>query len=428
MEAVTKISEFSRFGSSACLERVECLMDKLGNPQDSLRIIHVAGTNGKGSVCRYIYEVLEESGYKTGLYTSPFLEVFNERIEFDHKLITDEELDWLTSVVLAKVDELRDEGKTPPTEFDIITAVALLYFREKNCDYVILEVGLGGRGDSTNVVRNPLVCAITSIGLDHTDRLGETPAEIAWEKAGIIKEGVPVVSAVRDESAFDVIKKEAELHNAELIDTSKCKYSIIENDINGLVFSFSYDGSDITLRLSMEGEHQVHNGILAFHMIKVLEKRQGISFDMENLLAGFEKAVQPGRFEIMCENPCIVIDGAHNAQGAKALRDTVKSMFDGKKILMVTGMLSDKDYSGILDSFLDITEDFIASEPDSPRSLRCNELADMICARGGRCICMGDAKYAVRHALSVSKEYDVILFAGSLYLIGEIRRLLKNGK
>ncbi len=190
MDAISKIHEFLRFGTVLGLERMNALLSKLDNPQEDLKVIHVAGTNGKGSVCRYIYEALREAGYRTGLYTSPYLEVFNERIEMDGAYISDEDLEQLTNRVLEKVEEMTAEGLESPTEFEVVTAIAFLYFSEKKADYVVLEVGLGGRGDSTNVVKKPLASVITSISLDHTDRLGNTIGEIAAEKAGIIKEGM----------------------------------------------------------------------------------------------------------------------------------------------------------------------------------------------------------------------------------------------
>ena len=207
--AIEKIEEFQRFGSILGLERMNALLELLGNPQDELKIIHVAGTNGKGSICRYIYSVLQAAGYKTGLFTSPFLEVFNERIELDGKYISDEELAEYTERVLTCVETLTTRGEQSPTEFEVITAIAFLYFKEKGCDYAVMEVGLGGRGDSTNVCKSPLISVIASISYDHTDRLGNTIAEIAAEKAGIIKEGCPVVTSAEAEDALKVIEDRA---------------------------------------------------------------------------------------------------------------------------------------------------------------------------------------------------------------------------
>ena len=205
------INSFSHSGKPVKdLGRIRRLLSALGDPQNDLRFVHVAGTNGKGSVCKYIYEVLEAQGYKVGLYTSPYLTVFNERIEFDHSYISDEDLAKYTDMVLDKVKVLTDRGEDSPTEFEVITAVAFLYFKEKNADFVVLEVGLGGIGDSTNIIKDPLCSVITSISFDHTDRLGNTLAEIAYNKAGIIKDNCPVVTSSRAEEALQVFRKKAE--------------------------------------------------------------------------------------------------------------------------------------------------------------------------------------------------------------------------
>ena len=213
--AIGKIHEFEKFGSILGLERMTKLLDILGNPQDELKVIHVAGTNGKGSTCKFIYSVLQECGYKVGLYTSPFLEIFNERIELDGAYISDNDLAQYTDRVLAAVKQMTDAGLQSPTEFEVITAIAFLYFKEKKADYVVLEVGLGGRGDSTNVCKKPLISVITSISYDHTDRLGNTLAEIASEKAGIIKDGCPVVTSAEADEALAVIEQAAAEHGSK---------------------------------------------------------------------------------------------------------------------------------------------------------------------------------------------------------------------
>lgn len=426
MEAINNIHQFDKFGSILGLERVSGLMEKLGNPQDELKIIHVAGTNGKGSTCRYMYEVLEESGYKVGLYTSPFLEIFNERIEFDRKYISDEELDFYSSKVIEKANELVAEGKNSPTEFDVVTAIAFLYFKEKGADYVILEVGLGGRGDSTNVIASPLVTCITSVSLDHTDRLGKTISQIAWEKAGIIKTGIPVLSAVRSQEAKEVIEKEAEMLDAPFIDIARISYRIENTDILGTSFTLKDAGKISELEISMDGEHQVQNAVLAYFVLRELEKQDNILIENSALRKGFKNARQPGRFEILKKNPYMVIDGAHNPDGARALEETMEMLFGGKKILVVTGILADKDVESILDSFVKIGDEFIATEPVNDRKLACEALAEKISNRGGKCTCCANPEDAVRLAESMSESFDVVLYAGSLYLIGEIRRLI-NG-
>ena len=419
MNAVSKIHEFLRFGSVLGLERMNTLLEKLGNPQDELKVIHVAGTNGKGSICRYVYEVLQAGGYKTGLYTSPFLEVFNERIELDGAYISDEDLEIYTDKVIAKAQEMVEEGLESPTEF--VTAIAFLYFAEKQADYVVLEVGLGGTGDSTNVVKKPLCCIIASISLDHTDRLGNTIEAIAREKAGIIKEGCPVISSTNDPAAREVIKARCEELQADFYDTSKLETIVLSEEIDGTLFNVDVLEGSQGLKIGMLGKHQVQNATAALIALKVLQRDHKVHLTDEAVIAGFRKAKQIGRFEIMETEPYVILDGAHNPDGSRALRQAMEKYFPGKKILMVTGILADKDIDEVFENFTAITSDFVVTEPDNPRKMTAEELAKQICAKGGNCTIKEKPAEAVAYAKSLYGDYDVILFTGSLYLIGEIR-------
>ena len=345
--AIGKIHAFEKFGSILGLERMNELMALLGNPQDKLKVLHVAGTNGKGSVCRYLYSVLQENGYRTGLYTSPFLEVFNERIELDGAYISDEDLTEYTDRVLKQVQRMVDAGKQSPTEFEVITAIALLYFYEKGADYVVLEVGLGGRGDSTNVCKAPLISVITSISYDHTDRLGDTLAKIAWEKSGIIKDGCPVVTSAKAPEALEVIERTAAEHHALFFETRRIPYKIKEQGLDGSCFDVDFQGVLFEdLRISMVGAHQIENAIAALAAINLLEERGEVRIQKDKLYSGLRKAKQIGRFEVLTApdaKPVVIIDGAHNPDGAKVLRDAMKTFCPSQRILMVTGMLADKD-------------------------------------------------------------------------------------
>ena len=364
MDAISKISEFQKFGWVLGLERMNVLLEKLGNPHEDLKVLHVAGTNGKGSVCRYLYEILQAAGYRCGLFTSPFLEVFNERIEFDGSFISDADLQRCSDVVLAMTEELVAEGHESPTEFEVITAVAFLYFKEKNTDFVVLEVGLGGRGDSTNVVKRPLCSIITSISLDHTDRLGETIEEIAAEKAGIIKEGCPVITGVENEEAMWVLKHKAIEKHTPIFDALQSPFEILEETVEGTRVRAEVLKETYEFTISMVGRHQVQNALTALTAIALLNKRGDFTVTDEQIAEGFKRAKQIGRFEIMEKEPFVILDGAHNPGGAKALKETVLRHFKDKKILMVTGILADKEVEEVLDSFMDITKDFIATEPD----------------------------------------------------------------
>ncbi len=428
--AIEKIHEFSKFGSVLGLERMTELLSLLGNPQDQLKVIHVAGTNGKGSVCRYIYSVLLEEGYKTGIYISPFIENFNERIEIDRFCISDEDLAVYTDRVLEAVSIMIKEGLQSPTEFEVITALALLYFKEKACDYVVLEVGLGGSGDSTNVCRKPLMTVITSISMDHMDRLGNTIEEIAAEKAGIIKDGCPVVTSASDVRALRVIERTAEEHKSMFFETTNLPIRITEEGISGSCFDVDVQGVSFEgVRIAMAGRHQIDNAVAAMCALSIMEERGDVRVSRRALYAGLAAARQPGRMEVFTEEkgPITIIDGAHNPAGAKALKDAVGSFCTDKKILMVIGVLADKDVKGMMDHFTDMTEDFIVTQPDNPRRLKAESLADMLRSRGCTCIEAPDIKQAYKEACQRKDKYDVIIYAGSLYMIGKVRTMIRKG-
>ena len=422
----------AKFRDPENLSRMRRLMDKLGNPQDNLRFIHIAGTNGKGSVSRFIYEILEASGYRAGIFTSPYIERFNERIEVDQNLISDSDLNRLTDTVMKAAEALGKEleeagslepGETPVTEFDMITAAAFFYFNEVKADPVVLEVGLGGRGDSTNVIRNPLACVITTIGMDHTDRLGNTLGKIAGEKAGIIKTGCTVISAVTGEEAKSVIRDKALEQNAEFIDVSEIKTQIIERSLAGTEFTVSGDKS---YRIRMAGGHQVRNALTAIKTTDVLLRNGSVKTDEAAVRKGLAAAVQPGRMEVIRrESPVIVLDGAHNPEGAEALTKTCGALFGGKRLLIVTAMMKDKDIDGILSSFAKAADGFIFTRTEDLRSAEPEMLAERAAAFGAMGETSGGAGDAVNKALEAA-DFDVIIFAGSLYLIGEVRHILRE--
>ena len=428
--AISKIHEFEKFGSILGLERMNVLLERLGNPQDELKVIHVAGTNGKGSTCKFIYNVLKESGYKVGLYTSPFLEVFNERIELDGEYISDEDLAEYTDRVLAEVKQITEAGGQSPTEFEVITAIALLYFAEKGTDFCVLEVGLGGRGDSTNVCKKPLVSVITSISFDHTDRLGNTLTEIASEKAGIIKDGCPVVTSTDADEALAVLRAAAAEHGSAYLECRNLPCRITTESLAGSTFDLDVCGRSFAgLAISMIGEHQVQNATAAIAALCVLADAGHIELTEDALRCGLLAAKQIGRFEIMSKQgaePIYIIDGAHNPDGAHVLENAMNRFCAGKKILMLTGMLADKDTDHILGEFLKITKDFVVTEPANPRKMTKKELGAKLTALGGNVLGAGSPAEAFELVHSHASEYDVILAAGSLYLIGEIRGIIRR--
>lgn len=424
-ETLDKIHSFQKYGSKLGLERMTRLMEVLGNPQENMKVIHVAGTNGKGSVCRYLYSVLQENGYKTGIYTSPFLERFTERIEYNGAEISEEDLIRYTEMVLEKVDIMLEEGLESPTEFELITAIAFLYFSEQDIDFLVLEVGLGGAGDSTNMVSRPVASVITSISFDHMEYLGDTLEKIAIEKAGIIKPGVPVIINVEDPIASDAIKTIADARGSKKYEVHANDWKVLEKTMDGYTFDTEIEGTVYKgISISMIGNHQIGNAVCALTVLEVMKKKGLIRLDTVKLYSGFRKARQTGRFEILQKEPFVIIDGAHNEAGADALRIVLADHFSESRILMIVGMLADKKIDKLLDKFEMIADEFIATEPDNPRKLSASDLCRQIVKRGKKCSAIEKPEDACRYADTLAASYDVIVYAGSLYLIGKVRGLL----
>lgn len=432
---IDRIHEFNKFGMVLGLSRMEELLRRLGDPQDTLNVIHVAGTNGKGSVSKYLEEGLAACGYKMGLYTSPYIEKFNERIRFDGADISDEDLEYYGQKVVDAAEAMVADGKDSPTEFEVVTAIAFLYFAGKKADITILEVGLGGIGDSTNVVKHPLASVITSISYDHMAQLGNTLAEIAVNKAGIIKTGCPVISNVPERDAAKIIARKAYAMGSRLFDVSGIRAAVSEQTPFSQVVSMElYEKSYSDVEISMVGKHQAENLKTALATLEILRKSGAVKLDREALYEGLKRARQPGRFEVIGggpeagdeSKPLVIIDGAHNEAGAQALQETMAQYFAGKKILLVAGILADKQIDSIIKFLTKITDHIIVTEPDNPRKLAASELAKHMADAGVTAEVIADAEAAMHRAKELADGYDVILFAGSLYLIGDVRRLWRN--
>lgn len=432
---IDRIHEFNKFGMVLGLSRMEELLCRLGDPQDTLNVIHVAGTNGKGSVSKYLEEGLAACGYKMGLYTSPYIEKFNERIRFDGADISDEDLEYYGQKVVDAAEAMVADGKDSPTEFEVVTAIAFLYFAGKKADITILEVGLGGIGDSTNVVKHPLASVITSISYDHMAQLGNTLAEIAVNKAGIIKTGCPVISNVPERDAAKIIARKAYAMGSRLFDVSGIRAAVSEQTPFSQVVSMElYEKSYSDVEISMVGKHQAENLKTALATLEILRKSGAVKLDREALYKGLKRARQPGRFEVIGggpeagdeSKPLVIIDGAHNEAGAQALQETMAQYFAGKKILLVAGILADKQIDSIVKFLTKITDHIIVTEPDNPRKLAASELAKHMADAGVTAEVASDAEAAMHRAKELADGYDVILFAGSLYLIGDVRRLWRN--
>lgn len=424
---IDRIHEFNRFGMVLGLDRMEELLRRLGNPQDDLKVIHVAGTNGKGSVSKYLEEGLSACGYKMGLYTSPYIETFNERIRYDGADISDEDLEYYGQKVVSAAEAMVADGLDSPTEFEVVTAIAFLYFADRQADITILEVGLGGIGDSTNVVKSPLASVITSISYDHMTQLGSSLAEIAVNKAGIIKTGCPVIANVPQRDAAKIIARKAYAMGSRLYDISGIRAAVSdETPFSQKVSMELYEKSYSDVEISMVGRHQAENLKTALATLEILRKSGAVKLDREALYEGLKRARQPGRFEVISEDPLVIIDGAHNEAGAQALQETMAQHFAGKKILLVAGILADKEIDSIVKFLTKITDHIIVTEPDNPRKLAAEKLAEHVADFGVAAEVVSDVEAAVHRAKELADGYDVILFAGSLYLIGDVRRLWRN--
>ena len=433
---IDRIHEFNRFGMVLGLDRMEELLRRLGNPQDDLKVIHVAGTNGKGSVSKYLEEGLSACGYKMGLYTSPYIETFNERIRYDGADISDEDLEYYGQKVVSAAEAMVADGLDSPTEFEVVTAIAFLYFADRQADITILEVGLGGIGDSTNVVKSPLASVITSISYDHMAQLGSSLAEIAVNKAGIIKTGCPVIANVPQRDAAKIIARKAYAMGSRLYDISGIRAAVSdETPFSQKVSMELYEKSYSDVEISMVGRHQAENLKTALATLEILRKSGAVKLDREALYEGLKRARQPGRFEVISgsepnaddrRKPVVIIDGAHNEAGAQALQETMAQHFAGKKILLVAGILADKEIDSIVKFLTKITDHIIVTEPDNPRKLAAEKLAEHVAEFGVAAEVVSDVEAAVHRAKELADGYDVILFAGSLYLIGDVRRLWRN--
>lgn len=435
---IDRIHEFDRFGINLGMERLQELLRRLGDPQDGMKYIHVAGTNGKGSVCKFLEQGLAACGYKVGLYISPYIEVFNERIQCGGRNIPDEDLERCGWQAVRAAESMVEDGLTSPTEFEVVMAIAFLYFREEKPDIVVLECGMGGEGDATNIIRHPLACVLTTVSFDHMEVLGSTLGEIAATKAGIIKDGAPVISNVKEHEPAAAIARAAYEKGSRLYDISKIRCSTDWESPVGQQISMQIMGTDYSeVEISMTGCHQAENLKTALACIEVLRKGRQIRVERSRLYEGLKKAIQPGRFEVVRGRqewfrdgtfaPMVILDGAHNEAGAEALEKTMGELFAGRKSLLVTGILADKEVDRILDHFTGITDQMIVTEPESPRRLAGEQLAQKLRSRGIEPLAVTEsARAGLEAAENRWGAYDVVLFAGSLYLIGAVRTLLRE--
>lgn len=423
---ISYINSIERFGSRPGLVRVQNLLRRLGNPEKNLKVIHVAGTNGKGSVSTMISYILEKSGYDVGMYTSPHLENYNERIKINNKDISDEEFATAGEKIIKACQECVENNEEHPTVFEFLTAMALLYFDEQSVDFVVLEVGLGGRYDATNVIENPLLSVITSISMDHMDVLGDSIESIAFEKAGIIKKNCSTVLFFPNNRVYNIIKSVCESLNSQLYYVSDMHIQNVRHSIEGITFSINTDFySYKDLKVSLIGEHQIYNTALVLLAVEVL-RNKGIEISEENVRIGLEECYWPGRLEIVGKNPLILLDGAHNEEGALALAKAFEQYFHDQNITLLIGVLKDKPYELMLKQLLPYASKVVLTEPNSSRKLPIDELEKTAVKYSSYIYQNADIAQAYELALKLTNEKDVLCCAGSLYLIGEIKKMIKK--
>lgn len=435
-EARVYLDEVSKYGSVLGLDTIRGLLCELGNPQKDLRFIHIAGTNGKGSVLAYTSTILSESGLKTGRYVSPTVLSYLERIQVDGEWISEEIFAELVEEVQRAVARMEADGKGSPTVFEIETAIAFLYFRKMKCDIVVLETGLGGSLDATNVVENTVIAAFATISRDHMGFLGETLSEIGENKAGIIKPGCVVVSAPQKPEVREVLERKAGEYGCLVVYAEPETAVIREESFRGQ--TFSYKETD-EIRTGLAGRYQVVNVSVAYEVIRAwnrlaVENDRMAVVSEDALRTGFEKAKWTGRFTTVSENPVLIVDGAHNEDAAKRLRESVDTYFPEKKLIFIMGVFKDKEYRKIIDLMIPRAKRvYTVNLPDENRTLDAESLAEAIRdaespagairdATGDsvEVTASGEIEKAVKSALSEAENDDVILAFGSLSYLGRV--------
>lgn len=424
-EAMKYITEVGNFGSNYGLERTYKLLEYLGNPERDLKLIHIAGTNGKGSTTSMITEILMGEGYKVGMYTSPFIEEFEERIQINRNNIPKEALATLMDEIKVAVDKVIEAGYNHPTEFEIITVLMLLYFKKENIDFGVIEVGLGGTLDSTNVIK-PIIQVITSISFDHTNLLGNTLEEIAREKAGIIKNGIPTVIYPQQEEVLKVIKNKCFEMDSELYiaNNENLKFKNIAN-LDKPYQLLKYN-NEIDILLPLLGEHQIINLSVAMQAIEVLNNKNIIDISIANIVKSIKNVSWKGRLEVLSNNPYVVIDGAHNIQGIETLSRNIKKYFKYENLYLILGILADKDVEEMIKIITPMAKKVYAVTPNSIRGELAESLKDEVIKFNKNCKAFDKYEEAYLEALNDASEKDLILASGSLYMIGDMRKIIRK--
>ena len=412
-EAIEYIHSITWMGSKPGLERTFGLLEKMGNPHHKLKFIHIAGTNGKGSTTAMTASILRKAGYRVGMFTSPCIYKFNERIQVNGENIPDEDLAQITEMVKPLAASMEDH----PSEFELVSCIGFEYFLRQKCDVVVLEVGMGGALDSTNVIPVPEVAVLTNIGLDHTDFLGSTLEEIAETKAGIFKEGGDAVLYPSTAGVEATVERICRERNMRL---KKADFSLLNRKSHGLEGQVFDYGQRKDLELPLLGDHQLHNAAVVLTIVDTL-KEKGWNITEDNIRDGLRDTFWPGRFEIVGHNPLFIIDGGHNPQCIEALVKNIRDYLAGQKVIALSGVLADKDYGQMYLPVLPLVEEFVCITPPSPRKLEAAELAKHLQAKGAKATSCETIAQGVRLAVEKAGRDGVVLCFGSLYTIADIR-------
>lgn len=428
LDTLKYLEELRVLGSNYGLERTERLLELLGNPHKSLKLIHIAGTNGKGSTSAILGKILIEHGYKIGYFNSPHLYEIEETIRINEENIKEEEFITLINEIKPFVNQVVKEGFNHPTEFEVLTCLMFLYLYRQKVDFGVIEVGLGGRLDSTNVL-TPILSVITSIGLDHMNILGNTIEEIAREKAGIIKRGVPIITCIQKDEAIKAITEKSLKESSNLIIVNPNNYKLLEinkNDTINQRVLVNINGKEEIINLSLLGEHQIINLSLAMEAIKELEALNYINLDINKLKIATKSVKWKGRLEILKANPYIVVDGAHNVDGIKYLKNNIEKYFKYNDLYLILGILADKEVEKMLDIIAPMAKEVYTVTSNSIRATSAEDLKNEVLKYNKNTLAFEDYEEAANYAIKKAKKEDLVLASGSLYMIGRMREIINE--
>lgn len=428
-EALTYVEGTAKFGMKLGLERMERVLEILGNPHKDIKTIHIAGTNGKGSTTAMLNYILNQQGYKVGMYTSPYVEVFEERIQINNENISKDEFASLVTEFYNIVPQIIEEGFEEPTYFEIVTAIAFLYFKRKNVDYALIEVGLGGRLDATNVI-NPILTIITSISFDHTGVLGNTLKEIAYEKGGIVKKGVPLVLYPQEKEAEDVLRDICVERKAILIEVPKnfTQYRELCREEGKLYQNIRVnDKENYDILLGLLGKYQVNNVAVVIKAVEALNTI-GVEVSKESMLSGLREVKWIGRLEKLKDNPFTVIDAAHNIGGIVSLKESLNTYFKYNKLILILGILADKQVEDMVKEIAPLAHKIITVTPNSDRAELSEDLREVVIKYNSNCESCNDYGKAYKIACEDYEDGDMVLAAGSIYMIGGMRKVINSIK